>query len=711
MDIVCPNCHSVTPPFKYCMDCNAALHGVPELLAAQAIPSAGREKAATKGGDEDAVQMDAHLRRACRRTPRHGICKLPTSSTAHDEVSVIAKITDRLKFEAALGDRGRLVTYIEGPDRELALVTARIRADEQEVESLRSEPCVKSLKAARRIRPCLERLTGDIFRAGGSSSPLHQTDGGSGVIVGIVDFGLDFVHHNFRDRRGDTRILALWDQKVPGGDHSPKPYGYGRVFLKDEIDRVLQEIDPYDSERDIDNGRQAADCYAALGYNLPKDGLAGTGAHGTYVADVAAGNGLGSGVSGVAPGADIVFVDLATAGTPIRSPHSVGSTFGDSALLLEAIMFIFDFAKERNRPCVINLSLGTNSGPHDGSTPVEEAIDWLVSREPNRAVVIAAGNSFGQAIHATGRVPADGFVDIKWRIPRFESTGNELELWYPGSDRLAVDLIGPDGTLVAHVDPGEHWEKGGNTKGLITVVNRLREPNNADNTITLFFERGVLAGDWTVRLHGRRTERVEFHAWIERNERCQSRFVKPRNKSYTISNQCTLSSIACGRESIVVGAYDAYEDDLPLYELSSSGPTRDNRNDAHAQPTLSAPGYTVLAAQSGTQVLRHRESGTSMSAAAVTGTVALMLADAHRREDDLSSAEIRKILVDTARPGGSDWSRDAGGAGRLDAARAIERVRHRQGNTHEHGLGIKVVNAFKALAHSVEEAADRSESR
>jgi hypothetical protein len=204
---------------------------------------------------------------------------------------------------------------------------------------------------------------------------------------------------------------------------------------------------------------------------------------------------------------------------------------------------------------------------------------------------------------------------------------------------------------------------------------------------------------WTVRLRGRRINGGEFHAWIERNEQGQSRFVKPRNKSYTISNRYTLSSIACGHESIVVGSYNAYEDDLPLSERSSSGPTRDRRDEAHRQPTLSAPGDNVLAAQSGTTVLRHRESGTSMSAAAVTGTVALMLAEARACGIDLSSAEIRNILTDTVRPAGPDWNPEAGGAGRLDASAAVAAVRHRRANSEEHGLRVEMSGLVKRLGH------------
>jgi subtilisin family serine protease len=453
------------------------------------------------------------------------------------------------------------------------------------------------------------------------------------------------------------------------------PYEYGRVFNQHEINRALEEADPY----------------KALGYEVPKASLFDASAHGTFIADVAAGNGLGTGCPGVAPEAHIVFVDVATTGTPTQDRQALGSTFGDSVQLLEAIQFIFDYAKDR--PCVVNISLGTNGGPHDGTTPVEEAIDCLLTQEqgpnreqvPNRAIVIAAGNSFGRSLHATGQVPDGGSVDLKWRIPHFDVTSNELEIWYAGEDRFTVDLIDPKGKCVAQIKPGTVWEKNSGSQGLMTIVNRLPNPNdddtgNQDNSINVFFERGVCAGVWTLRLRGDSVRDGGFHAWIERDENGQSRFAKPTDNSYTISNECTLSSIACGHETIVVGSYDAYESDLPMSDFSSSGPTRDKRE----QPTISAPGDNVLAAESRTLVLRHRQSGTSIAAAVVTGTVALMLSEAGGRR--LPANEIREILSRTARkdpPGSNQW--DPGyGHGRVCAKAAVADVRSElEGNSQQ----------------------------
>ena len=135
------------------------------------------------------------------------------------------------------------------------------------------------------------------------------------------------------------------------------------------------------------------------------------GAHGTHVMDIATGNGLGTGVAGCAPAADLVFVEVSTSDLDNQHPEEIThQSFGDSAQMLEAINFIFKVAGDR--PCVVNVSLGTNGGPHDGTTLVEQGIDRLVTAKPNRAVVIACSNSYAAGIHASGTVASLSLIHI-----------------------------------------------------------------------------------------------------------------------------------------------------------------------------------------------------------------------------------------------------------------------------------------------------------
>jgi len=261
------------------------------------------------------------------------------------------------------------------------------------------------------------------------------------------------------------------------------------------------------------------------------------------------------------------------------------------------VKFIFEQAGDR--PCVINASLGTNGGPHDGSTLVEIGIDRLLRQAPNRAMVIAASNSFSDGIHAAGRVAAGGSVDLVWDIPSNDATSNELEIWYQGEDRFGVEVIAPNGETLIRVAPGQTRGLQSQGRMVLLAANRLSDPNNNDNVIGIFLEAGLPLGRWTIRLQGITVQDGSFHAWIERDDLGQSSFPEPRDDSHTIG------SISCGRETIVVGSYDAHKSTLPLSFFSSAGPTRDGRE----KPEVAAPGHAVVAAHSRTRTRTTRKSG------------------------------------------------------------------------------------------------------
>jgi subtilisin family serine protease len=432
-------------------------------------------------------------------------------------------------------------------------------------------------------------------------------------VVGIIDAGGDFAHPNFRNEDGSTRLLALWHQD--GRTRRGDDVLYGRSFSRRQIDRALAKQDPY----------------KALGYAPYREDP--KGAHGTHVMDIAAGNGFGTRQAGVAPQADLIFVDVSSRDLVRTGVAAASVTLGDSVLMLEALDYIF--RKAGRRPCVINLSLGSTGGPHDGSSLVEQGIDALVRAKPNRAVVIAAGNFQTDALHAQGAVPARGATKLKWNVP---PGGGELECWYDGDAELEATLVGPGGTAFRAVPTGGNASFGIGRKPYIFVANRAQDPNNCENHLNIWLHPGLPTGNWTVRLRSRSRERLAWHAWIERSS-------DPATFPAADASH-TLGSISTGFDSIVVGAYNAHTTGFPLSPKSSSGTTRDGRR----KPELSAPGHEVHAARAYmTDTLVHR-SGTSMAAPAVAGLVALIYAQARRARKSLTIDQLRKKLLNGLDP-------------------------------------------------------------
>lgn len=581
-------------------------------------------------------RIQLHLDRRAR-----GLVPPATALTAEGEIAVIAKVSDLTSWlsRSEVFAGANLGNTPDGA----YIVTARVPLNR--VEILRRLSYVQSLKASQILKPALKSTIEEIKARVDLLPPLAQGQQGKGVVVGIIDYGCDFLHQNFRNPDGSTRILALWDQNVFSGTSSH--LGYGRVYTQTEINAALRSVDPYTS----------------LGHDP------GRASHGTHVMDIACGNGGGSSVPGVAPLADIIFVQISASDIPWQGSGVVGSNLGGSVQLLEALQFIFEQAG--TRPCTINISLGTNGGSHDGTSLVEQGIDAVVTAKPNRAVVIAASNSYEDGIHASGKVVQGNFIDLIWQIGQFDFTHNELEIWYSKDDQLKLELIDQDDRSIGEVDLGASARILNQANELLFfVAHRPGDPNNGDNTIGIFMNTESMSSSLPpqikLRLHGGTINDGQFHAWIERDDNGQSSFAPPHDNSHT------LGSISCGTQSIAVGSYDAHTSGQPLSWFSSAGPTRDGRQ----KPEISAPGHNVWAANSSTRIGVTRMSGTSMAAPSVTGVVALILAEAHSLNKDLTVDQIRDILAKTARLSSPNtvWD-DRYGMGRVDASASVQKVR------------------------------------
>jgi subtilisin family serine protease len=192
------------------------------------------------------------------------------------------------------------------------------------------------------------------------------------------------------------------------------------------------------------------------------------------------------------------------------------------------------------------------------------------------------------------------------------------------------------------------------------IIHRADDPNNHDNQIDIMLDAGAPRGAWQVVLARKGGGSVPYHAWIERDDSGPSQFAERQADPHF-----TLGSIACGREPIVVAAYDAHFQDA-IAPFSGEGPTRDGRQ----KPDFSAPGRDVIAAnatKSGTVSM----SGTSMSAPHVTGLIALMMQAAGR---PLTMAEIRGALTAGARKQSQSQWDSRYGFGAIDGVRALQAV-------------------------------------
>ncbi|HRH71245.1 MAG TPA: S8 family peptidase [Flavobacteriales bacterium] len=251
----------------------------------------------------------------------------------------------------------------------------------------------------------------DLVHAG--QAPLHQGYDGTGVVLGFIDSGLDILHPDFRDANDNSRVYRYWDQVPSANPGSPAPFGYGTEWTTAELE--------------------------AGGSSIPNDNASG---HGTTVMGTAAGNGLANGRhKGVASGADIIAV-----ATNFGSPNW-------SSTVADGVAYILAQAEALGKPAVINASLGSYGGSHDGKDAAALFIEDLLDQQGGRAMVAAAGNSNSEfPYHLRTEVDADTtftwFTTNQNTDPRYNAfpfPNMFFELWADADDFADVQFaIGAD---------------------------------------------------------------------------------------------------------------------------------------------------------------------------------------------------------------------------------------------------------------------------
>lgn len=269
--------------------------------------------------------------------------------------------------------------FLEGPTSEIDRIVKEhggmvkmkmrnwtsVRMPAGRVRELENEPAVRSIQGSGYLQTLNDsmRVKTHIDRVQQGLAPLQRGYDGEGVVMGFVDTGMDLNHPDMRDSTG-TRVLHFWDHHEPNSTNTPAEYGYGQEWTKEQID--------------------AGECplmfqNSSFHYGGETDG----GGHGTTVAGTGAGNGGNTGrYIGAAPKSDLIIVSAFT-----------GSNSLIASGVPDGVKYVFDHATALGRPAVVNVSLGTYLGSHDGLDPAALFIDSMITAAPGRSVVCAAGNS------------------------------------------------------------------------------------------------------------------------------------------------------------------------------------------------------------------------------------------------------------------------------------------------------------------------------
>lgn len=479
------------------------------------------------------------------------------------------------------------------PDYEITFLLgnyAIVRLPEDAIDTIAASPLIIYIEKPKRLT--FELISG---KRSSCITPLQRNTytalTGKGILISVIDSGIDYTHPDFRNPDGSTRILALWDQTIAPDPSKnffpPEGYSIGTLFSREQIDAALNAKSP--EERVL---------------LCPSTDISG---HGTHVAGIAVGNGrLSDGAyRGVAYEASLLVVKL---GSP--APKSFPST----TELMQAVDFSVKYASSRNLPLVINLSFGNTYGSHSGTSLLETYLD-NVSTLGRISIVAGSGNEGSNGGHTGGTLSTGETRRQEFSIGDYESSLS-IQLWKNYWDDIRISILPPAGNSPVFLSnaPGSFRFPLPGTQ----LLSYYGEPSpySLFQEIYLDFlptERYLPSGIWTVVLTAQTVADGIYDLWMPAGAMrgLMTQFLTP-----TADTTLTIPSTAAN--VITVGAYDAHTDTPAAF--SGRGFTW---NTNQIKPDLVAPGVDITSTAAGGSY--ESRSGTSMATPFVSGSCALLM--------------------------------------------------------------------------------------
>ncbi|MBH1939630.1 S8 family peptidase [Mobilitalea sibirica] len=441
---------------------------------------------------------------------------------------------------------------------------------------------------------------------------------GQGVLIGVIDTGIDYLNPIFQYADGTTRIVSIWDQTIESENY-PEVGLYGTEFTREEINLALLSDNPLEL--------------------VPTMDFIG---HGTMVAGIAAGNEVPiDDFYGVAPASELVVVKLKQCKQSLREffviPEEV--VCYSEVDILYGINYLLNVSSILQRPIAICLALGSSQGGHDGRGVLSNTMS-IIGRRSGTAVVVAAGNEGNERRHYYGEVDRlTGYDTVELMVGQNEK-GFVMELWGKSPSIYSIDITSPTGEYVPRIAASLNV----NTEvsflfeqTTLYLLYEMVETQTGDQLILLRFVNPA-PGIWRFRVYERGDLNLGFHIWLPMSE-----FISP--DTYFIRSDIFTTVLALGNAIVplTVTAYNALDDSLYLY--ASRGFTRTEV----VKPEITAPGVNVIG-----PTLDHgfvAYTGTSVAAAHTTGVAAMLLEWGFIRGNipNMSTVELKKMILRGAR--------------------------------------------------------------
>lgn len=514
---------------------------------------------------------------------------------------------------------GDVAAFNEFGNAPVSIINSRIAVVHLPVENITSTAVLDFGYAA---LPSLFGLVSDISLESSGVFRLRNIPSfdlrGQGVLLGIIDTGVDYTNPVFLNSDLTTRIYSIWDQTVESGP-PPEGLGYGTEFPREQINQALQAEDPFTvvPSRD-ENG------------------------HGTMVAGIAGGSEIPeSNFSGVAPDSEFVVVKMKQAKRYLREFYFIPeeATCYQESDVLFGIEYILSVADSLQRPVIFCIAVSTSQSAHDGRGMTSGYLSVIATRA-GTGVVVAAGNEGNSRRHYFGTVDSTvGYDTVELNIGD-DVNGFSMEIWGQSPSILSIDILTPSGEYVPRIAAirNENREISFIFDPTILYIDyTIVESESGDQLILVRFSRPS-PGIWRFNVYDRGDLNIGFHIWLPMQGFIPDNTFFIRSDPYT-----TILAMGNAIIPVTVTAYNDADDSL--YINSSRGFTRIGI----IKPNIAAPGVNVTGPTLEQGFAEF--TGTSIAAAHTTGIVAMIMEWGVIRGNliGMSTIEINKLLMRGAR--------------------------------------------------------------
>lgn len=464
---------------------------------------------------------------------------------------------------------------------------------------------------------------------------------GEGVLVGIIDTGINYLDPIFRNLDGSTRIRRIWDQEEQSGT-APREIGYGSEYTREQINLAIQSENPKETVPSFD-----------------------TDGHGTFVASVACGGANPENLFiGAAPEAEMVIVKLKEAKEYLREYYFVDcdARCYQENDLVAAVFYLQKVQEELKRPLVICLAVGTSFGGHGGYSILSEYLRNVAESE-GIGIVTGSGNEADKRHHYLGILEQENNQPVEINVGN-NTRGFVMELWTELPNLLALSIESPTGQTIGPVSLrrgiGEYVFVLEQTR-VILNYRVLVETTGAQLVFFQFDRPG--SGIWKIIPETLELGNGIFHIWLPMEEFLTGNvyFIRA-NPEYTVMEPGDTGPVVCA------AYYNGKENSIAV--SSGRGYTRDNR----IKPDFAAPGINVTGINLRGQFVAR--SGSSIAVGITSGALALFMEWLDRQGVNLDASQMKNLLIlGASRKTDMSYPNQEWGYGALNLYRTFEQIR------------------------------------